>query len=104
MTHAWSSAFGGPVASGRLRSIPADFTVHEELGFEPEGDGEHVFPHLEKTGLNTADLAQRLSTLTCSATEADGSAIEAIESGTEHITDGAVEAWVPAFDAEAVFA
>ena len=31
-------------------------------------------------------------------------AIEAIESGTEHITDGAVEAWVPAFDAEAVFA
>ena len=63
MTHAWSSAFGGPVASGRLRSIPADFTVHEELGFEPEGDGEHVFLHLEKTGLNTADLAQRLSTL-----------------------------------------
>jgi hypothetical protein len=31
-------------------------------------------------------------------------AIEAIESGTEHITDSAVEAWVPAFDTEAAFA
>lgn len=31
-------------------------------------------------------------------------AIEAIESGTEHITDSAIEAWVPAFDTEAAFA
>ena len=42
----------------------------------------------------TANIFQMLGSL----------AIEAIESGTEHITDGAVEAWVPAFDAEAVFA
>ena len=42
----------------------------------------------------TANIFQMLGSL----------AIEAIESGTEHITDGAVEAWVPAFDTEAVFA
>lgn len=63
MTRTWPSALGAPVASGRLRSTPTDFVVHEELGFEPEGDGEHVFLHLEKVGLNTTDLAQRLSTL-----------------------------------------
>ncbi|MEF2074735.1 TniB family NTP-binding protein [Consotaella aegiceratis] len=42
----------------------------------------------------TANIFQMLGSL----------AIEAIESGTEHITDSAVEAWVPAFYTEAVFA
>ena len=42
----------------------------------------------------TANIFQMLGSL----------AIEAIESGTEHITDSAVEAWVPAFDTEAAFA
>ena len=41
----------------------------------------------------TANIFQMLGSL----------AIEAIESGTEHITDSAVEAWVPAFDTEAAF-
>lgn len=41
----------------------------------------------------TANIFQMLGSL----------AIEAIESGTEHITDSAVEAWVPAFDTETVF-
>lgn len=31
-------------------------------------------------------------------------AIEAVESGREHITDEAVENWEPEFDAEAAFA
>lgn len=42
----------------------------------------------------TANIFQTLGSL----------AIEAIESGTEHITNSAVEAWVPAFDSEAAFA
>lgn len=42
----------------------------------------------------TANIFQMLGSL----------AVEAIESGTEQITDSAVEAWVPAFDTEAVFA
>ncbi len=42
----------------------------------------------------TANIFQMLGSL----------AIEAIESGTEQITNTAVEAWVPAFDTEAAFA
>ncbi|RLQ22772.1 tRNA pseudouridine(13) synthase TruD [Seongchinamella sediminis] len=63
MSEPWPCALGGPVASGRLRSVAGDFRVDEELGFEPDGDGEHVFLRLEKTGLNTSDLAQRIASL-----------------------------------------
>lgn len=42
----------------------------------------------------TANIFQMLNSL----------AIEAIENGSERITDSAVETWVPTFDAEAVFA
>lgn len=52
-----------PRVSGRLRCTPEDFIVREQLGFVPDGDGEHAFLHLEKRGLNTPDLAQRLSEL-----------------------------------------
>ncbi len=54
---------GPVVARALLKSVPEDFRVFEELGFEPGGEGEHVFLHLEKRLLNTQDLAQRLSTL-----------------------------------------
>ena len=63
MQPVWPAALGPPLARGRLRSQPEDFRVYEELGFAPDGDGEHVLLHLEKTGLNTNDLAQRLSSL-----------------------------------------
>ncbi len=46
-----------------IRSTPDDFVVREQLGFETDGLGEHVFLHLEKRGLNTQDLLQRVSTL-----------------------------------------
>ena len=63
MTASWPTAAGEPVAIGNLRSTPEDFRVYEDLGFEPEGEGEHVFLHLEKREVNTNDLAQRLSSL-----------------------------------------
>ncbi|MEP5567537.1 MAG: tRNA pseudouridine(13) synthase TruD [Halioglobus sp.] len=63
MSGHWPTAAGDPVASGQLRSCPEDFRVYEELGFEPDGDGEHALLHLEKRELNTTDLAQRLSSL-----------------------------------------
>ncbi len=63
MTSTWPAAAGEPVASGRLRVQPEDFRVDEILGFEPDGEGEHVFLHLEKRELNTQDLAQRISSL-----------------------------------------
>ncbi len=54
-------AFGEPVASGILRQQAEDFNVEEVLGFEPEGEGEHVFLWIEKTGLNTQQLAEQLA-------------------------------------------
>ncbi len=63
MIPAWPAAPGSPVASAVLRSVPEDFIVEEQLGFEPEGEGEHVFLQLQKRQLTTPDLAQLLSTL-----------------------------------------
>ncbi|KZX59155.1 hypothetical protein A3709_16530 [Halioglobus sp. HI00S01] len=56
-------AHGDAVAQALFKARPEDFFVDEELGFEPGGEGEHVFLHLEKRLLNTADLAQRISSL-----------------------------------------
>jgi tRNA pseudouridine13 synthase len=35
--------------------------VSEELGFEPEGEGEHLFLWIEKTGLSTMELIARVA-------------------------------------------
>jgi len=59
----WPRAGGEPPASALLRCHPEDFLVREELGFEPSGEGEHVFLYLEKRCLNTADLVSRVSGL-----------------------------------------
>lgn len=59
----WPRAGGEPAASAVLRRSPADFRVDEQLGFEPEGSGEHVFLRLEKRLLTTAQLVQRVSEL-----------------------------------------
>ncbi|QFU75528.1 tRNA pseudouridine(13) synthase TruD [Halioglobus maricola] len=63
MSGALPRAHGPAVAHARFKSRPEDFRVYEELGFEPGGEGEHVFLHLEKCQLNTPDLAQRISSL-----------------------------------------
>lgn len=59
----WPRAWGEPPASARIRSRPEDFRVDEILGFEPSGEGEHVFLHLQKRELNSLDLVQRISEL-----------------------------------------
>jgi len=56
-----SYAFGGPLVSGVMRSRPEDFFVDEVLGFEPEGDGEHVLLQIEKRNTNTRWLADQLA-------------------------------------------
>ncbi len=63
MSSSWPAAAGAPVARARLKTLPEDFCVDEILGFEPEGEGEHVFLHLQKRELNTPELVQRISTL-----------------------------------------
>jgi len=63
VTPDWPQAGGEPSASALLRSSPEDFRVDEQLGFEPSGEGEHIFLQIEKRQLNTQDLVQRVSRL-----------------------------------------
>lgn len=56
-------AWGGVAGRGRLRVTAEDFLVEEVLGFEPEGEGEHLYLFIEKKGLNTQQLAERLQRL-----------------------------------------
>lgn len=46
-----------------IRTAPEDFVVREQLGFSPDGQGEHVFLQLQKRGLTTENLLQRVSGL-----------------------------------------
>ena len=54
-------AHGGPPLQGVLRASPEDFFVDEELGFAPDGAGEHVFVRVEKRGANTDWVARELA-------------------------------------------
>lgn len=54
-------AHGGPPLRGVLRAAPEDFFVDEDLGFEPEGVGEHAFVRVEKRGANTEWIARQLA-------------------------------------------
>jgi tRNA pseudouridine13 synthase len=49
------------VIQAALRQQPADFRVDEVLGFEPGGEGEHVFVQVEKTDANTEWVARQLA-------------------------------------------
>jgi tRNA pseudouridine13 synthase len=53
--------YGVPQATAVLKSTTADFEVEEILGFEPGGEGEHLFLWVEKCGLGTAELITRMA-------------------------------------------
>ncbi len=61
MTALFSYPYGKPVISGKLKTIADDFFVEEELGFEPTGEGEHLFLNIEKSGLTTQELIDRVA-------------------------------------------
>lgn len=44
-----------------LKANPEDFMVVEKLGFEPDGEGEHVWVNIRKTGCNTQFVADHLA-------------------------------------------
>ena len=46
---------------GEIRRKPEDFRVSEELGFSPDGDGEHLLLRIRKTGRNTTWVASYLA-------------------------------------------
>lgn len=50
-----------PSISGVIKHQPEDFRVFENLGFEPCGEGEHLFLHIEKTNLTTQDLIEQVA-------------------------------------------
>ncbi|PHM35710.1 tRNA pseudouridine(13) synthase TruD [Xenorhabdus innexi] len=52
---------GCPEATGIVKSIPEDFIVREDLGFSPDGEGEHLMVHIRKTGCNTQFVADNLA-------------------------------------------
>ncbi|UHD15360.1 tRNA pseudouridine(13) synthase TruD [Thiocapsa bogorovii] len=54
-------AYGAPLACGRLRARPEDFLVEEQLGFAPDGEGDHLLLRVRKTGANTEWTARRLA-------------------------------------------
>ncbi|WP_035346282.1 MULTISPECIES: tRNA pseudouridine(13) synthase TruD [Dickeya] len=53
--------YGKPQATGVLRASDDDFTVIEDLGFTPDGEGEHVLVRLRKRGCNTLFVAEALA-------------------------------------------
>ena len=59
MTLPW--LFGEPKSRGQIRVEPADFIVQEDLGYEPEGEGEHHYLYIRKTGENTDWVARQLA-------------------------------------------
>lgn len=61
MSDALPRAFGAPVLSARMRSVPEDFFVEELPGFEPSGEGEHLLLTVEKRGMNTMFAAKRIA-------------------------------------------
>jgi tRNA pseudouridine13 synthase len=50
-----------PQSTGRIRVVPEDFTVVEELGFTLQGSGEHVFLKVRKRLANTDWVARQLA-------------------------------------------
>ena len=57
----WPCVYGQPPGQGKIRSVPEDFKVRENLAFEPSGTGEHVFLQIKKTGENTDYVARQLA-------------------------------------------
>ncbi|WNN72693.1 tRNA pseudouridine(13) synthase TruD [Kluyvera cryocrescens] len=52
---------GQPQSSGLLKANPEDFLVVEDLGFEPDGEGEHILVRILKNGCNTRFVADALA-------------------------------------------
>jgi len=54
-------AYGRPQGTAVLRKQAEDFRVDEQLGFEPDGVGDHVWLLIEKSGHNTHWLVAALA-------------------------------------------
>jgi tRNA pseudouridine13 synthase len=57
----WPNAYPATGASATLKSLDEDFVVTELPLQRPSGEGEHLWLEVEKTGANTAFVAQQLA-------------------------------------------
>ncbi|MGE0113476.1 MAG: tRNA pseudouridine(13) synthase TruD [Steroidobacteraceae bacterium] len=55
------AAHGAPVITARFKVQPEDFMVREWLGFEPDGEGDHMLLTVRKRGANTMWVARQLA-------------------------------------------
>lgn len=56
-------AHGGPAGRAQLRAEPEDFVVREWLGWEADGEGDHLLLKVRKRGANTQWVAKQLARL-----------------------------------------
>lgn len=56
-------AHGEPLGHGRIRTAPEDFQVEEILGFQPDGEGDHLLLWVRKTDANTEWVARKVAAL-----------------------------------------
>lgn len=54
-------AHGAPPLNAQLRTVPEDFRVEEILGYDADGQGEHLLLWVEKRGANTDWVARELA-------------------------------------------
>ena len=52
---------GKPTFFGTYKASPSDFIVTEDLGFEPCGEGPHIWALIQKTSVSTDEAAMRLA-------------------------------------------
>ncbi|WVD62362.1 tRNA pseudouridine(13) synthase TruD [Orbus mooreae] len=52
---------GKPVVKGLYKQFESDFCVKEDLGYDLDGEGEHVFVSIEKQNCNTLFVAEQLA-------------------------------------------
>lgn len=60
-TDHWQYTSSKPLGSAVFKQELSDFQVIESLGYSLTGNGEHIYVELEKTGLNTAFVAEQLA-------------------------------------------
>lgn len=52
---------GKPPVKGLYKQSDSDFFVKEDLGYQPDGEGEHVFVNIQKQNCNTVFVAEQLA-------------------------------------------
>lgn len=61
MLETLSYLHGKPLSNGLYKQSDADFVVKEDLGYSLDGEGEHIFVHVQKQNCNTVFVAEQLA-------------------------------------------